>query len=73
MAGVVPGKAPQDGLGVCGAQPQGGGEFHHFVILVRDEFPVNRPRENRVQVGIGLSLARVGPVELLVFEVLEAR
>ena len=32
---------------------------------------MNRPRENRVQVGIGLALALVGPVELLVFEVLE--
>src|SRR5215475_5140763 len=41
------------------------------IILLRDEFPVNRPRENRVQVGIGLALALVRPVELLAFEVLE--
>jgi hypothetical protein len=47
--------------------------FDHVIILGRDQVPVDGASEDGLEVGIGLPLTRVGPVELLVFEVLEAR
>ena len=44
-----------------------------FVILLRDEFPVDWPGENRVQIGIALPRIVLGSVKFLVLEVLEAR
>lgn len=44
---IVAREATQDGLGFRSAKAQRGGVFHHLVVLLADQFPVDR--------GCGLS------------------
>ena len=46
-------------------EPQGGSMFHHLVVLMFDQFRINWPSQNRLQVRIRSEIARLGPVESL--------
>jgi len=62
---VVPRKAAQNRVGVRRAQAQGGTIFDQVVRLGRDQVPVERASEDRLEVGIGLGVASCGAVEPL--------
>jgi len=47
--------------------------FDHLVVLVADELPVNRSGQDRLQVGVGLRIAGLRPVQLLIVDRLESR
>lgn len=70
---IVAGEAAQDRLGVGGAETQGRRVFHHLVVLLADQLPINGLGQNRPQAGKGVRLPGVGPVQLLAADRLEPR
>ncbi len=73
MLHPVAGKSAQNLLCFSRAKTESGGIFDHFVIVLSNEFPLNRSREDRLQVGIRIGLARFGAIELLGMEIFQAR
>ena len=67
MLHVVLCKAPKGGFGVGRPQSQGG-ELDEFVVLLFDDLPVDRPDQDRLQVGVPARLTCAGPVEPLLLE-----
>lgn len=70
---VGAGEAPQDGLGLSGAHPQGAGESYYLIVLVADKGPIYGTGEDGLQVRIGVGVALAGSVEALGGEALQAR
>ena len=70
---VVTGEAPQDGLGLGGAEPDGRHIFDHLVILLADDFPVDRFGQHQLQVPIGIGLPDTGAIEFLDIDPLQPR
>src|SRR4029450_2590351 len=73
MLDIVAGKPAQDGLRLCRAYVEGHGKLDHLIILLTNEFPVDRSRQNRRQRGIGIRGTRTGPIELLSSNIFQAR
>ena len=73
MLHAVARKSPQNLLRFGGAQTQRGGKFDHLVILLPDEFPLDGARKDRLQVGIGLRMARFWTIELLRVQIFQTR
>ena len=61
MLHIGAGKATQDGLRLSGAHAQGRGVLDHIVILLADQRPVDGLRQNRLQVGVSIDVAGIGP------------
>src|SRR6266702_789342 len=47
-------KALEDGLRICSPQSEGGGVLDHLVVLSADQVPADRPRQDRLEVWIGV-------------------
>ncbi len=73
MLHAVAGKPAQNLLRLGRAQTKGGREFDHLVVVLPNEFPPDRSCEDRLQIRIGIRLARFGAVELLRVEIFQAR
>lgn len=67
------GEAAQDLLGLGGAQLQRGGELDHLVVLLGDQLPPDRPRQNRVELGQRVGQTWVGKIEAGGADVLQPR
>ena len=63
----------RDGLRLRRAQPERGDVLDHLVILLADQLPVDRAREDGGEVGIRAGLAGIGPVQALLADALEPR
>src|SRR5579885_3493185 len=66
-------KAAQDRLGLCRPQPQRSRILDHLVVLLGDEVPVDGPRENKLEIGVGLWFSRLWSIEALGIDVFESR
>jgi hypothetical protein len=66
------GEAAQDRFGLGGAEPERGGALHHLVVPPRDRGPVDRPRQRVPEARPGVGAARLGPVEALLLDALDA-
>ena len=62
---VLPGEAPQDRLGFCGSQAQCRRVLDDLVVLLPDQLPVDRPRQNQLEILVGIGLAGFRPVQPL--------
>src|SRR5512135_381589 len=70
---VVPREPPQDRLRLGRAQADRGRVLDHPVVLLADQLPVDRLREDRPEVRVGIGLADVRSVELLLVDRLQPR
>ena len=79
MLGTSAGEAPEDLLGLGGAEPEGGGVLDELVVLVLDQLPSDRPGKHVFDVRVcGLPgsfvVGRpVGAVQAYAADVLQAR
>src|SRR5262245_29921417 len=71
MSQVIGVEALQDRLGRRSARFEGDGMLDHFIVLLRNEVPANRPAQDTREVGKGTCHACVRQIEPLVFEPLE--
>jgi hypothetical protein len=62
---VASDEAAQDRLGLGGAEPDSRDVLDHLVVLLADEFPIDRPCQNGPQVRVGIRLSRVGSGKFL--------
>ncbi len=65
MLDVAPGEAAKNGVRFSGPEADGSDIFDHLVILLADDFLVDRLGQHRLQVSIGVGLSNIGPIELL--------
>jgi hypothetical protein len=66
-------EAPQNRFRVRGPQSQRRGELDEFFVLLFDDFPINRPSQDRLKIGVLIQISLLRPVEPLFFEVFQAR
>ncbi len=73
MLNVAPDKAAQDRFGLGGAEPDGRDVFDHLVVLLANQFPVDRLGQNGLQVRISIRLSDIRPGEFLNMDRLQPR
>jgi hypothetical protein len=73
MLNVAPDKAAQDRFGLGGAEPDGRGVFDHLVVLLANQFPVDRLGQNGPQVRVGIRLPDIGSGQFLDMDRLQPR
>ena len=71
VLGSGAGKTTQNRLGLRGSQAHGGRVLDHLVVLLLDQRPVNRARENQLEVRIGIRFSCLRAIEFLLVIVLE--
>ncbi len=66
------GESTEDALCFRGSETQGSGILHHLIILLPNQFPVDRSRQNGLKVRIIVWPARFGAIEFLGVNSLES-
>jgi len=70
---VGAGEAAQDVCRGCGAEPERGRIADHLVILLGDQHPVDRAREDRLQGRVGIGRSCHGPKKALAMDAFQPR
>jgi hypothetical protein len=73
MLNVAPDKAAQDRFGLDSAETDGRDIFDHLVVLLADQFPVDRLGQNGLQIRVGIRLPDIRSGQFLGTDRLQPR